>query len=112
MTIKVPEGWKVYVTFANHAASCADGVVVVGAPGGTTPVFGGAATSTSVPGDGVGYFSFTASRQGGYVIASTTPKRARAGEWIRLEVGSGSAAPELVLSGQTYAIVAKAGPGG
>src|SRR5262249_12040500 len=88
MTIRVPRSWKVLVTFANHGTSCTDGLVVADAPGATTPVFAGAQTGAAVHGGGVGYFSFTAEHEGKYVIASSLPKRARSGEWIRFEVVS------------------------
>jgi alcohol dehydrogenase (cytochrome c) len=114
MTVKVPQGWQVYVTFANQGAGCSDGLTVVSAPGGTTPVFaGGSTTAPGVPGSGVGYFQFTASSQGKYVIASTTPARALAGEWIHFVVAAGDQPPELTIPnviGQPtiYALVARA----
>ena len=113
MTVRVPQGWKVFVTFANHGAACPDGAVVASAPGQTTPVFSGGSTKApGAPGSGVAYFEFTASNQGKYVIASTTRARALAGEWAHLVVVSGDQPPELVLPDQSFAIVAKAGPGG
>ena len=30
-SIQIPQGWKVYVTFANHGANCPDRIAVVGA---------------------------------------------------------------------------------
>jgi len=111
-TVSVPEGWKVYVTFTNHAAQCADGVAVVEHPGVTTAVFGGAQTPSPVAGGGVDYFEFTASGQGEYVFASTSRARALAGEWIRFDVVASDQPPELSTPNGTYAIVAKAGLGG
>ena len=113
MTVKVPKGWKVYVTFVNHGAACTDGVAVVNVPGETTPVFtGGSTTGQGVPGSGLGYFNFTASKEGKYVMASTTRARALAGEWVHLVVVPADQPPELVLPDQSFAIVARAGPGG
>jgi hypothetical protein len=120
ITVKVPKGWDVYVTFANHGAGCTDGVAVVDAPGATTPVFSGGSTGgAGVAGSGVGYFKFNASKEGAYVIASTTRARALAGEWIHLNVVSGDKPPELTVPSPfaggnplVYAIVARAGPGG
>jgi hypothetical protein len=111
MTVKVPSGWKVYVTVVNHAAGRSDGAVVVGAPGGTTPVFGGGQSSAPVPAGGVGYFEFTASKEGNYVIASTSPDQAKAGEWIHFVVVPADKPPELLLPDQEFAIVARAAGG-
>jgi hypothetical protein len=117
MTVQVPEGWKVYVTFANHATSRTDGIAVLSAPGGGAPAFDRAATPGAVPASGIAYFQFTASRQGNYVIASTSKRQAAAGEWMHFNVVSESQSPELTLARgagqrQTYVIVARAGPGG
>jgi alcohol dehydrogenase (cytochrome c) len=111
-TVRVPQGWKVYVTFANHGA-CRDGIAVLGSPGATNPVFGGGRTDPAgVPGGGVGYFEFTASSPGSYEIASTTRGRAAAGEWVHFDVVASDQPPEIDLPDRSFAIVAKAGPGG
>ncbi len=112
-TVRVPQGWKVYVTFSNQSGSCRDGIAVVGSPTGTKPVFGGAETnSAGVAAGGVGYFEFTASSQGSYDIASTMHGKSAAGEWVHFDVVDSGQPPELALPSQTFAIVAKAGPGG
>jgi PQQ-dependent dehydrogenase (methanol/ethanol family) len=111
MTVKVPQGWKVYVTFANHAANRTDGAVVTTAGGKLTPVFGGAQTSSPVSPGGLGYFDFTASTQGSYVVSSTVPGQAAKGEYIRFVVVAENQPPELVLppqQGGSYAITARA----
>ena len=113
MTVQVPKGWTVYVTFANQGASCPDGLAVAPTPGATTPVFGGGATPAPVAGGGVSYFQFTASNEGKYVIASTVRSRALAGEWIHLDVVSGNKPPQLGLpDGQEFAIIGRPGLGG
>jgi PQQ-dependent dehydrogenase (methanol/ethanol family) len=107
LTVNVPQGWKVYVTFVNHGAACSDGVSVVEPGSGSAPAFGGATTSSSgVAGGGVDYFQFTAGKQGDYQLRSTVPKRAAAGEWIHFDVVASSQPPELIEPGQTFAIVA------
>jgi alcohol dehydrogenase (cytochrome c) len=113
MTVRVPKGWTVYVTFANHGGSCSDGVAVVDAPGATTPVFGGGATASPVAGGGVAYFQFTASNEGKYVISSTNHVRALAGEWIHMQVVPADQPPQLGLpDGQQFAIIGRPGLGG
>jgi alcohol dehydrogenase (cytochrome c) len=118
MTIRVPKGWTVYVTFANQGANCTDGAAVVSALGSTTPVFGGGSTTApGVPGFGVGYFHFTASSEGKYVIASTSQSRALAGEWLHFVVVSGNQPPEMTIpnvigQAQTFAIIGRPGLGG
>jgi hypothetical protein len=113
MAVKVPKGWKVYVTFANHGARCSDAVAAVPSPGSTTPVFEGAASpGGGVAGGAVAYFSFTASREGKYVIASTVHRRAAAGEWVRFVVAPSDQPPELTLPIGTFAVVGKPGLGG
>jgi PQQ-dependent dehydrogenase (methanol/ethanol family) len=113
MSVQVPQGWTVYVTFANQGASCPDGLAVVNAPGSTTPVFGGGSTPASVPGGGAGYFKFTASKQGKYVLASTVRGRALGGEWVHLKVVGADQPPELTLpNGEAFAVIGRPGLGG
>ncbi len=113
MSVRVPKGWTVYVTFSNQGASCSDGLAVVNAPGETKPVFGGGGTRAPVAAGGVGYFQFTASTVGKYAIASTDTARARGGEWIRFEVVGADQPPELTLpDGQSFAIIGRPGLGG
>jgi len=108
MIVRIPQGWRVNVAFANHATTRSDGVAVVGLSGGVpqvgAPVFGGASTARAVPSSGVEYFHFTPSREGSYAIASTAPGLSAAGEWLRFDVVPSSSSPELVLAGQTYAV--------
>jgi hypothetical protein len=104
--VKVPKGWKVYVTFANHAAGRTDGAIVTRAPGETTPAFDGAQTPQPVEGSGAGYFEFTASGEGTYVLSSTERGQALAGEWIKFVVVPEDRPPELHLAQQDFAIVA------
>ena len=98
MTVQVPKGWQVNVTFVNHARSRSDGVAVVSGAAGGAPVFGGGQTAQAVPASGISYFQFTASRTGDYRIASTSAGRAAAGEWIHLNVVSASQPPEFIAS--------------
>jgi PQQ-dependent dehydrogenase (methanol/ethanol family) len=111
-TVRVPQGWKVYVTFANQAAACSDGIAVIDSLGSASAPFGGAQTPNPVPGGGVSYFDFTASKQGKYVIASTSRRRATAGEWVHLDVVPSNQPPELALPDGTFAVVARGGLGG
>ena len=108
MIVRVPSGWRMNVSFANHAAAHADGIAVVPrsgtSPQAGAPAFGGAGTPEPVPPSGIAYFHFTPSREGSYAIASTDPARTAAGEWIRFDVGPSSSAAEVVLNGQTYAL--------
>jgi hypothetical protein len=106
MTVKVPKGWKVYVTFANHAAGRTDGAIVTRAPAGTTAAFEGGQTAQPVGGSGVGYFEFTASDEGTYVLSSTERGQAAGGEWIRFVVVPEDRPPQLHLPQQDFAIVA------
>jgi hypothetical protein len=108
LTVRVPQGWRVNVSFGNHATVRTDGIAVVPLSGTSlqlgAPAFGGAATPAAVPPSGIAYFQFTPSRTGSYALASTVPGRAAAGEWIRIEVVPSSSPPELVLDRQTYAV--------
>jgi hypothetical protein len=115
MVVRVPSGWTVDVTFANHEPAGGDGLALTSGPGSSTPAFGGAATAGGAAGvaaGGVGYFHFTASRAGDYALASAAPGRAAAGEWIRIEVTASDKTPELVLDGTTYAVNITSGGGG
>jgi hypothetical protein len=93
MTVDVPQGWHVNVTAANEATTRSDSLAVVSAPGGTQPVFKGAAAS--VPASGQTYFAFTASNEGQYVLAGTAGGRGAAGEWIKVNVVPSNQVPEL-----------------
>ncbi len=95
MTVDVPAGWRVNVSVANQAATRGDALAVVTRPGDTQPVFGGAATTVAP--SGKAYFHFTASKEGQYVLASTSGGRGAAGEWIKLHVVPSGQVPELDL---------------
>jgi hypothetical protein len=107
MTVIVPQGWRVNVSFGNHAEGVADGVAVV--PLGTSgpvvgpPAFKGATSSASTTG-GAGYFGFTASKIGDFALASTVASRAAGGEWIHLDVVPSASRPKLRLGGYTYVL--------
>src|SRR5262249_5509447 len=107
MTVRVPAGWRVNVTFANHAAARRDGVAVLplngaGPPAGSV-AFGGGESGEGAPA-GVAYFHFTPSSEGDYAIASTDQARTAGGEWIRFDVGPADSAPLLVVRGSRYAL--------
>jgi PQQ-dependent dehydrogenase (methanol/ethanol family) len=114
MTVRVPVGWRVNVTYANHAAGRNDGAAVVALNGSApqlgTPAFAGAESGAVAP-SGVSYLHFTASKEGSYAIASTAPARTAAGEWIRFDVGPSSSVPLLVLKGSRYALTPAGGHG-
>jgi PQQ-dependent dehydrogenase (methanol/ethanol family) len=109
MTVDVPKGWHVYVTFVNQATSRPDGVAVVTGPGATTPVFANATTSENTMGSVPNYFNFSASSEGTYSIASTVPSQAKAGEWLRLQVVSSSKNPMLYLPNHTPYVIVPSG---
>jgi alcohol dehydrogenase (cytochrome c) len=108
ITVRIPSGWQVNVSFANHATARQDGIAVVersaSGPQPGAPAFGGAATPGAVPASGIAYFHFTPSREGNYAIASTVAGRADVGEWIRFDVRPSTAPAEIVLDGKTYAV--------
>ncbi len=108
MTVEIPQGWQVNVSFTNHALTRNDGVAVVQTQAGGTPVFSGAETPNpaGVPAGTYSYFHFIASTEGDYVLASTTKSRAENGEWIHFKVVKSDAAPELFLPGLQFAVVA------
>jgi alcohol dehydrogenase (cytochrome c) len=93
MTVRIPKGWRLNVTFANHSTVNPDGIAVTSSPH---------ATSGVVPASGVAYFPFTGSNEGSFQLASTFPGRATAGEWMHLDVGPSNSLPELLVNGQTF----------
>ena len=107
MTVIVPQGWRVNVSYGNHAPQIPDGVAVV--PLGTAgpvvggPVFSGATTAGSTAG-GVGYFHFVASKVGDYALSSTVAQRAAGGEWIHFDVVPSASRPKLRVGGYTYVV--------
>jgi outer membrane protein assembly factor BamB len=103
MSLRLPAGWKVNVTVANHDHSRTQRVSVVARGAGTPsvnepPAFSGA-TSGSAPASGTAYFQFKTEREGEYALASSLP-----GAWIALRVRPSSSLPELAVGGQTYAV--------
>ena len=114
MTVRVPAGWHMNVTFANHAERRDDGVAVVAlngsGPSSGAPAFAGG-KSGSAAASGVAYFRFDASRQGSYAIASTAPGRAKGGEWLRFNIAASDTPPMLVVGGARYALTPAGGHG-
>jgi alcohol dehydrogenase (cytochrome c) len=113
MTVEIPQGWAVNVSFVNHALTRKDGVALVSSPSaaGGAPVFKGAETAKQVPGPGIEYFEFNAATEGNYVLASQNRAQAAGGEWIHFDVVKSNAPPELLLPNQQFAVVAASGAG-
>lgn len=107
--LTIPRDWTVDVTLANHDRTSPQGLAVVDATGsgpavGGTPAFSGGATTQPAPPGGVAYFSFRSSKEGSYALASTTPGRAAAGEWVAVKVVGQDAAPTITVDGITYTV--------
>ncbi len=102
MTITVPRGWRVSVTYRN-TTSVAQSLVIVAQ--GTTPLptsgFAPAITGTSTANPAVGqargaqHFSFTANPVGQYLLVSGVPGHATAGLWDHFAVSASAQAPAV-----------------
>jgi alcohol dehydrogenase (cytochrome c) len=108
MTVTVPRGWSVLVTYANNVPGERHSLVVARSPDDLSPAFEGAATGQPRQGSETGqpeYVSFVASQPGRYVFASAVPGQAEAGEWIRLVVAGPDTNPRLKLGEDRFTLV-------
>jgi alcohol dehydrogenase (cytochrome c) len=107
--VTIPKDWTVDVTFANHDTKSAQGLAIVPLAGaapavGGTPAFSGGSTAQPVPPGGVGYFAFRSGKQGSYALASTSPGRAAAGQWIAVKVVGPNEAPTIRIGKDLYTV--------
>lgn len=105
MTILIPRGWRVDVTFENNASDLGHSAVVTSwswplTGSGPKPVFAGAAS----PGAGLGtpkgkivHFQFVADRNGRYRLVCAVPGHADLGMWDVVVVNQHLKAPRLIL---------------
>ena len=107
--LTIPRDWTVDVTLANHDATSPQGLVVAPVTGGRPavgdkPAFSGGATAQPVPPGGVAYFSFRTGKEGSYALASTTPGRAAAGQWVAIKVVAANEPPTITIGRDTYTV--------
>ncbi|MCL6562833.1 MAG: multicopper oxidase domain-containing protein [Firmicutes bacterium] len=93
MTVTVPAGWQVRVSFTNRGP-LPHSVAVVAGPTATTPAFAGAgaplqALTAGIPAGQTMDFTFVAARPGRYRLACLVPGHEAAGMWDRVVVTSG-----------------------
>jgi alcohol dehydrogenase (cytochrome c) len=111
LIFRIPKGWHVNVTFANHSTKGGDGVIVVPQAAAKSPpsepVFDGAVSPDGPTGTGpasVSYFSFTTGDEGRYAFVSTAPGHAEAGASVALEVIASNRLPQVVIDGIVFAV--------
>ncbi|HKX18959.1 MAG TPA: sulfocyanin-like copper-binding protein [bacterium] len=104
MTVTVPVGWKVVVTFKNDGALAHSLIVLPytstppAAPASETPAFPGAATkhlAKGLPRGTTTTFSFVASRPGTYEFVCGVPGHATLGMWDKLVVSATAKKPSI-----------------
>lgn len=102
MTVTIPQGWTVNVTFTNQATVNHSAEIVpfsqVKAGKNFTPAFSGAAISNPTLGISQGVtkkFSFTADKAGKYGIICAVPGHDDAGMWDTLVVSSSASTPSI-----------------
>jgi alcohol dehydrogenase (cytochrome c) len=112
MTVTVPQGWHVNVTFKNLALQSPHSSVLTPVSQtretrpSATPVFEGAATERAEQGitSGTQYFEFDASRTGQYALLCAVPGHANGGHWNFFTVGPANAKPSIKLGGRTFTL--------
>lgn len=103
MTVTVPKGWKVDVTFANKSPDIPHSAIVVPfaqvkKAGGFTRAFPGSGIADATAGimsGTVDHFHFTANRPGKYGIVCGVPGHDAAGMWDVLVVSAAARTPAL-----------------
>jgi len=101
-TYRVPEGWKVTVTFKNNSAVPHSALVIDGEDTDRLqldePWFDGATTkSPKRGGTSTESFTFTPDEQGSFAIACGFPGHCVGGHWLKLIVGKPDSTPSLKL---------------
>ncbi len=106
LVIRVPEGWKVRVTFKVDSQTPHSALITPWdqrTASAFTPAFPNAKTPDYVAGISEGApaqeFSFTADKAGKYALVCGVPGHDTAGMWDEFDVVSGNAAPEVLVRG-------------
>ena len=105
MTVTVPVGWKVDVSFYNDSSIYSHSAMIVPlnamqSPTTFTPAFHGASTPHPIQGiapGGSSHFSFTASQAGNYAIVCDVPGHAALGMWDHMNVAAAVVKPGISL---------------
>ncbi len=105
MTVTVPLGWKIDVSFSNASSIMAHSAMIVPvtaiqSPTTFTPAFPGASTPHPTQGinpGGSAQFSFTAGQAGYYAIVCGVPGHAALGMWDHFNVSASAAKPGISL---------------
>lgn len=103
LTLTVPVKWHVIIHFANNDENMPHSAAVTKAenpvpPVPARPAFAGAESKDAAQGVNVGSkqdLRFTADEAGAYIIVCEVPGHGAAGMWIRLNVSSSAAGPQL-----------------
>jgi hypothetical protein len=112
MTVTVPQGWHVNVTFKNLALQSPHSAVVTDLAQSkeTQPsvegVFEGSATERAAQGitSGTQFFEFDASRTGQFALLCAVAGHANGGQWDYFTVGPGNSKPSIKLGSKTYTL--------
>jgi alcohol dehydrogenase (cytochrome c) len=112
MTVTVPQGWHVNVTFKNLALQSPHSAVIttVDQTKETQPsiegVFEGSATERAAQGitSGTQFFEFDADKTGRYALLCAVAGHAAGGHWDYFTVAGPNAKPSIKLGAKTYTI--------
>lgn len=112
MTVTVPQGWHVNVTFKNLALQSPHSAFVTNisqtkeTQPSTNPVFEGAGTERAEQGitSGTQFFEFDASRTGQYSLLCAVAGHANGGQWNYFTVGPANAKPSIKLGSRTFTL--------
>ncbi len=112
MTVSVPQGWHVNVTFKNIALQSPHSAVIdpLGQTKETQPstkgAFPGSATPRAAEGitSGTQYFDFTAGKPGTYALLCAIAGHANGGHWNYFKVLPANAKPSIKLGSKNYTL--------
>jgi alcohol dehydrogenase (cytochrome c) len=117
MTVTVPQGWHVNVTYKNLALQSPHSVVItdIGQIDETQPstdgAFEGSATERAAQGitSGTQFFEFDAEREGTFALLCGIAGHAIGGQWNYFRVAAPNASPSIKLGAETYTLGGQAG---
>jgi hypothetical protein len=111
MTISIPQGWNVNVTFKNVSPQTPHSATVTSRDGldqasGQRPAFKGSTTPDPEAGilSGIQYMNFKAGKAGNYALVCAVPGHTPGGMWANFRVGPPDSRPSIRTPDETFVL--------